>query len=170
MKIRLYNTRILTMEENKPIFRGEVWIKDEVIVRILPQGCPQSSIFSDDESLIKSSDKPQIISGTEFQSISDDEFPIIWDEEIDCQGNLLMPGFKNAHTHSAMTCLRSFADDVPLNTWLTEKIFPIEAKLQPNDIYTLTKLAILEYLSSGITAIFDMYLCTEAVAKACQDT
>ena len=49
---------------------------------------------------------------------------IIWDREIDCNGNLLMPGFKDAHTHSGMTLLRSFADDMPLDQWLNQQIFP----------------------------------------------
>lgn len=90
----------------------------------------------------------------------------LFDQEIDCEGNLLMPGFKNAHTHSAMTFLRSYADDLPLQEWLTEKVFPFEEKLQPSDVYSLTKLAILEYLTSGITAQFDMYLYPDMVAKA----
>lgn len=97
------------------------------------------------------------------------ETDISWDEEIDCQGNLLMPGFKDAHTHSGMTLLRSYADDLPLNEWLNNQVFPIEAKLTGEDIYELTKLAILEYLTSGITAIFDMYLTPEKIADACDD-
>ena len=52
-----------------------------------------------------------------------------FEREINLQGNLLMPGFKNAHTHSAMTFCRSLADDVPLWPWLSEQIFPPEAKL-----------------------------------------
>lgn len=92
---------------------------------------------------------------------------ILWDREIDCQGNLLLPGFKNAHTHSAMTFLRSYADDLPLQDWLTKQIFPMEAKLDGEMIYHLTKLAVLEYLTSGITAVFDMYLTPETTAQAC---
>ena len=52
-----------------------------------------------------------------------------FDRIIDCNGNLLMPGFKDAHTHSAMTFVRSYADDLPLHDWLFDKIFPMEAKL-----------------------------------------
>lgn len=66
------------------------------------------------------------------------------DREIDCRGNLLMPGFKNAHTHSGMTFLRSLADDLPLQSWLFDQVFPKEAQLTPDDVYTLTKLAIME--------------------------
>lgn len=86
--------------------------------------------------------------------------------EIDCEGNLLMPGFKNAHSHSAMTFLRSFADDMPLQEWLHERVFPMEEKLTSKDINTLAKLGILEYLTSGITANFDMYIDNYAHADA----
>ncbi len=92
------------------------------------------------------------------------------EEEIYCHGDLLMPGFKNAHTHSAMTLLRSRADDLPLDQWLNEQIFPVEAKLTEDDIYHLTKLAFLEYLTSGITACFDMYLTPRSIAKAAADS
>ncbi|MBQ4347106.1 MAG: amidohydrolase family protein, partial [Firmicutes bacterium] len=89
--------------------------------------------------------------------------------QIDLKGDLLMPGFKNAHTHSAMSILRSFADDLPLQTWLNERIFPLEAKLTADDIHKATKLAVLEYLSNGITAAFDMYYEPEAYTSACID-
>lgn len=88
------------------------------------------------------------------------------DREINLDGNLLMPSFKNAHTHSAMTFGRSFSDDLPLQSWLYDKIFPLEAKLTAEDIYHLSRLAFLEYLESGITACFDMYYFPEAMAKA----
>lgn len=91
------------------------------------------------------------------------------DRIYDLNGNLLMPSFKNAHTHSAMTFGRSFADDLPLSLWLNDKIFPLEAKLNGDDIYKLSKLAFLEYLTSGITACFDMYYFPENMAKASVD-
>ena len=144
MNIRLYNAKILTMEKHREIFEGEVWIKNEKIAYLADT--------------------------LELQTQMNGDFPKIhWDIELDCGGNLLMPGFKNAHTHSAMTFLRSYADDLPLSEWLNEKVFSIESKLTYEDIYQLTKLAILEYLSSGITSIFDMYLVPDAVAEACSD-
>lgn len=91
------------------------------------------------------------------------------DTVYDLNGNLLMPSFKNAHTHSAMTFGRSFADDLPLQPWLYDKIFPLEAKLTPQDIYDLSTLAFLEYLTSGISACFDMYYFPEMMAKASVD-
>lgn len=142
MNIRLYNARILTMEEGVDIFRGEIWVEGNKISRVIPLN-------------EKKDDQP---------------VNIVWDLEYDCKDNLLMPGFKNAHTHSAMTFLRSFADDVPLDVWLNEKIFPMEAKLTADDIYELNKLAVLEYLTSGVTSIFDMYLDPDAVGQSCIDT
>lgn len=144
MNIRLYNARILTMEKDKPVFRGEVWVKNEKIA--------------------------YVAGVEELDAEWDKDFPKInWDMEIDCKGNLLMPGFKNAHTHSAMTFLRSYADDIPLQKWLNDKVFPMERKLTGEDIYHLTKLAILEYLTSGITSIFEMYLTPDTIARACMD-
>lgn len=92
-----------------------------------------------------------------------------FDREIDVGGDLLMPGFKNAHAHSAMTFLRSFADDLPLSDWLNNQIFPMEAKLTGEDACFLTKLANLEYLTSGITASYDMYLFPAEAARACAE-
>ncbi len=96
--------------------------------------------------------------------------PLAFDREIDCKGNLILPGFKNAHTHSAMTFLRSFADDKPLQQWLHEDCFPMEAHLTGDDIYDLTKLAVLEYVSGGITAAFDMYYHVDRIAECARDT
>ncbi len=92
-----------------------------------------------------------------------------YDREIDACGNIIMPGFKNAHTHSGMTFLRSYADDLPLDRWLNESIFPREAKLRDDDIYWCTKLAVMEYLTSGITACFDMYLRPYEIARATEE-
>lgn len=145
MKIRFYNARILTMEDDREIFKGEIWTGDDQI------------LFVGGEKEIE---RYYQLNGNKMN---------IFDREIDCCGNLLMPGFKNAHTHSAMTLLRSRADDLPTQEWLNEQIFPVEAHMTGEDIYSLTKLAILEYLTSGITSIFDMYLTPKTIAAACRD-
>jgi 5-methylthioadenosine/S-adenosylhomocysteine deaminase len=88
---------------------------------------------------------------------------------VDLEGDLLAPGFVNGHTHSAMTVFSSAADDLPLQEWLTQQIFPYEAKMTEEQVYWLTKLAILEYLTSGITTAFDMYFHQDASAQAAQD-
>lgn len=89
-----------------------------------------------------------------------------FEREIDLNGDLVLPGFKNAHAHSAMTFLRSYADDLPLQSWLLDKVFPLEARLTPEAVYAFTRLAVLEYLSGGITASFDMYFHRDAYARA----
>ncbi len=93
-----------------------------------------------------------------------------FEREIDLKGNLIMPAFKNAHTHSAMTFGRSFSDDLPLQEWLYDKIFPLEARLTGDDIKKLSKIAFAEYLTSGISACFDMYYFPEFMAKASLET
>lgn len=94
----------------------------------------------------------------------------LFEREIDLNGNLLMPSFKNAHTHSAMTFARSYCDDMPLQEWLYNKIFPLEALLTGDDVAALSKVAFLEYLSGGISACFDMYYFSENMAKASVET
>ena len=93
-----------------------------------------------------------------------EEMPV-FEREIDLAGDLLMPGFKNAHTHSAMTFLRSMADDLPLQEWLFQQVFPREAKLNPKRVADFTKVAFLEYLANGITSCFDMYFHTDEFAR-----
>ncbi|MBQ0074809.1 MAG: amidohydrolase [Prevotella sp.] len=105
----------------------------------------------------------------EVRKGSADDDNAAYDKVIDCKGNLLMPGFKNAHAHSGMSVLRSLADDKPLYDWLTQDIFPVEAKMTAEDIYWMSQLSALEYLTSGITACFDMYLDNPAMAKAMDD-
>ena len=58
-----------------------------------------------------------------------------WDRQINAGGNVVMPGFKDAHTHSAMTFLRSYADDLPLQEWLYDRVFPMEDKLTEEDVF-----------------------------------
>ena len=93
-----------------------------------------------------------------------------FDESIDCEGNLLMPSLKNAHTHSAMTFSRSLADNLPLDVWLNTKIFPMEAKLTDESVYWFSKLAILEYLKNGISLACDMYFFREASNRASDES
>ena len=90
--------------------------------------------------------------------------------QIDLKGDLLIPGFKNAHTHTAMTFLRSLADDMPLDKWLSEQVWPNEAKLTGEAVYCFTRLGIMEYLSGGITSAFDMYVKNDYYAQACIDS
>lgn len=92
-----------------------------------------------------------------------------FDRVIECNGNLIMPGFKNAHTHNGMSFLRSKADGSNLHDWLFNEIFPREALMKEEDIYHLGKISILEQLTSGITACLDQYYWPLEHARACKE-
>jgi 5-methylthioadenosine/S-adenosylhomocysteine deaminase len=85
---------------------------------------------------------------------------------IDGTDKAAIPGLFNAHTHAAMTLLRGYADDMPLQEWLETKIWPIEGKLTEDDVYWGTKLACLEMIKSGTTFFNDMYWHWRGSAKA----
>ena len=87
-------------------------------------------------------------------------------EVVDCKGNLLIPAFYNAHCHAAMTLFRGYGEDLPLQRWLEERIFPAEEKLSFRSVYHATTLAIAEMLRAGIASFSDMYMFEDAVAEA----
>ena len=80
-----------------------------------------------------------------------------------------MPGFVNGHTHAAMTLFRGYADDLPLMTWLQNHIWPVEAKLDDDDVYWGTRLACVEMIRTGTVRFWDMYWQPGAVARAVGD-
>lgn len=83
MRIRFYHARILTMQPDRGVFEGELHVEGNRIVYVGP---PEGS--GKEPSAGESRERKK---------------PAVFDREIDCRGNLLLPGFKNAHTHSAMT-------------------------------------------------------------------
>ena len=91
-------------------------------------------------------------------------------QHIDGTGKLLLPGLINAHNHSAMTLFRGMADDLELNEWLSEHIFPAEAKnVTPEMVYWCSKLAAAEMILSGTTTVADGYFHEEQAARAFLD-
>lgn len=84
---------------------------------------------------------------------------------IDGKNRLAMPGLVNSHTHIAMSLLRNYADDLPLETWLNEKIWPIEAKMNGKDVYWGSLLSMVEMIQSGTTTFCDMYYFMDEVAR-----
>jgi len=116
---------------------GDIYIKDGLITSILP------ATFNSDK--IEKSNGVQIIDG---------------------RGKLAFPGFVNAHTHLSMVLFRGLADDLPLKTWLEQKIWPIEKNLNPQDVYWFALLGIAEMIRSGTTAFADMYFYMNEVARA----
>ena len=82
--------------------------------------------------------------------------------------HVLLPGLVNAHTHAAMTLLRGFADDVPLMTWLRQRIWPVEGRwVDPDFVTDGTRLAAAEMLRGGVTCFADMYFFPAQAIEAC---
>ena len=148
MNVRFYNAKILCLKDDAKreyqIIEGELWVRGDAIAYI-GDGSDTGNVLQPGEV-------------------------ILWDREIDASGKLILSGFKNAHTHTAMTFLRSFADDLPLQSWLFDQVFPREGQLTEDDCYWLNILGIMEYLTSGITSNFDMYFFPPVDAKASADT
>ena len=148
MNVRFYNAKILCLKDDAKreyqIIEGELWVRGDAIAYI-GDGSDTGGVLQPGEV-------------------------ILWDREIDASGKMLISGFKNAHTHTAMTFLRSFADDLPLQSWLFDQVFPREGQLTEDDCYWLNILGIMEYLTSGITSNFDMYFFPPVDAQASADT
>lgn len=92
------------------------------------------------------------------------------DRTIDAAGGLVMPSFFNGHSHVAMNVLRGYADGLPLNTWLNDKIFPAEAKLTDEIVYWSSLAAMCELVRGGTTGFNDMYDHVDAIARATQQS
>ena len=92
-----------------------------------------------------------------------------FDRVIECDKKVLMPGFKNAHAHSAMVFLRDVPENVSLQEWLFDYVFPREERLIPSDVYHLNKEAYLEYLEGGITFCFEHYFFPRESARVAKE-
>jgi len=91
-------------------------------------------------------------------------------KRIDCSNGLLLPGLVNAHTHAAMTCFRGIADDLDLMDWLSNYIFPAEARnVDPELAYWGSMLACAEMILSGTTTFCDMYIFEDETARAAKE-
>jgi 5-methylthioadenosine/S-adenosylhomocysteine deaminase len=91
------------------------------------------------------------------------------DEVLDAEGDVLLPGLVNGHTHAAMTLFRGYGGDLPLMEWLEHRIWPAEAQLTDDDVYWGTRLACVEMIRTGTVRFWDMYWRPLAVARAVHD-
>lgn len=105
-----------------------------------------------------------------IEKITTEEVAWEADKTIDCTDRFAVPGFINTHTHVSMTLLRSYADDMNLMDWLQNKIWPVEAKMNSEDIYWGAMLGIAEMIKSGTTAFVDMYAEMHRVAQAVEES
>jgi 5-methylthioadenosine/S-adenosylhomocysteine deaminase len=127
----------------------------ENILAVLPGGPKVRSIY---------------ISDGKIESVDTRPADFVPDKTINGSGRLLIPGLINAHTHAYMTVFRNYADDLPFNDWLFDKIMPLEDSLTPDDCYWGTLLGIMEMLRSGTTAFADMYIHTNCAPRAVSDS
>ncbi len=95
--------------------------------------------------------------------------PVPGDETIDAGGGPLVAPLINGHCHAAMTLFRGSGGDLPLMPWLEELIWPIEARLDDEDVYWGARLACAEMIRTGTTRFWDMYWRPEATARAVVD-
>jgi 5-methylthioadenosine/S-adenosylhomocysteine deaminase len=102
-------------------------------------------------------------------ALGPDVVAAVGEETLDAAGAILVPPLVNGHTHAAMTLFRGSGGDLPLMPWLEERIWPVEAQLEPEDVYWGTRLACLEMIRSGTTRFWDMYWHPEATARAVAD-
>ena len=126
---------------------------------------PEFDIIEHGIICIKDGRLEQISTKTHNQELPDSK------KVINAKGGIVMPGLINTHTHLPMTLFRGLADDLPLNTWLNEYIFPAEKKyINPESVRYGTLLACAEMLLSGTTTCCDGYFLEEEVAKAVSDS
>lgn len=121
-------------------------------------------IFEENDVRIKALDikiKDHLIAKIEENLKAEDDEKI-----IDATNKIVMPGLINTHAHIAMSIFRGTFEGCNLYTWLNEKIWPIEAKLTPQDIYKASMLSIIEMISTGTTCVNDHYYMTEEIRKA----
>jgi 5-methylthioadenosine/S-adenosylhomocysteine deaminase len=109
------------------------------------------------------------VEGGRIAELGPDTEPRDGDEVIDGSQRALVRGLVNGHTHAAMTLFRGYGDDMPLMRWLEELIWPVEARLDDEDVYWGTRLACLEMVRTGTVAFWDMYWRAEAIARAVAD-
>ncbi|WP_342561778.1 amidohydrolase [Paenibacillus sp. FSL R7-0345] len=114
-----------------------------------------------------------------YMTIEDDLITYIGKDEpaaeegvltVDGSRLLFMPGLVNTHGHAAMSLLRGYGDDMVLQSWLQEKMWPMEAKFTGDDVYWGTALSVLEMLKGGTTTFLDMYDHMDRVAEVTEQS
>ena len=106
------------------------------------------------------------VEGTKIASVGAQRPDGDFDREIDCAGNVMMPGLINAHTHVPMTLMRGYGGGHDLQSWLNDYIFPAESRWDDRSIAAAARLGLAEMISSGVTCIADMYMRTGVIAQA----
>jgi len=109
------------------------------------------------------------VEGTTIASVGTQRPQGEFDRVVDGQGQVLMPGLINCHTHVPMTLMRGYGGGCDLQHWLQEYIFPAEAKLDERAVAAGTALGLAEMIATGTTCIVDMYMKTGTIAQQVMD-
>lgn len=134
------------------------------------------TVIQNGRFLVPGSDKP-VLSG--YMVIENDLITYIGEEKpapedgtqtVDGSRLLFMPGLVNTHGHAAMSLLRGYGDDMALQTWLQEKMWPMEEKFTGDDVYWGASLSVLEMLKGGTTTFLDMYDHMDRVAEVAEQS
>ena len=171
MDILIKNVTVLTMERPDGIITdGEILIQEDRIAAVGPGGSLHLPEDAPSEEELPSCYRVPENPSAEASPGAQQNIPAPAEDPsrrvIDGSGMIALPGFVNSHNHAAMTLLRGYADDLPLMEWLSEKIWPIEDKLTPEDVYWGSMLSCLEMIKSGTTTFADMYFHMEQTAQA----
>lgn len=110
--------------------------------------------------------KDILIEGNKIVKISENLEDLTVDSVIYGNNKLAVPAYSNSHSHLGMTMMRNYADDLDLNTWLNDEIWPFEAKLSDEDIYWASLGSIVENIKSGVSTVCDMYYSMDKVSEA----
>ena len=129
---------------------------------ILIHNC--TAVLMDDQNTVLPNAYVEV-EGTRIRSVGTQRPWGPFDQEIDGKGNVLMPGFVNAHTHVPMTAMRGYGDGNNLQDWLNNYIFPVEARWDDRAVRACTALGLAEMIASGVTCIADMYGHSPAIAQ-----
>ena len=120
-------------------------------------------IFENDDVKVKKLDIR--INGDTIEEIEEKLDEKLGEKVIDATDRVVMPGLINTHAHIAMSIFRGTFEGCDLYTWLSEKIWPIEARLTEEQVYDATRLSILEMISTGTTCVNDHYFFSKQIRK-----
>lgn len=159
------------------VIRGDIVIKGDRIISVTEHSAAvcaaleearEGEVRGPEDGLSRAAAATSCI-GDKARTSCDEKARISYDDaEVIDFGfrTLAFPGFFNSHTHLSMVLFRNYADGLPLMEWLRTKIWPIEERLTPEDIYYSSLLGMIELIRSGCTAFRDMYDHTDRIAEA----
>jgi 5-methylthioadenosine/S-adenosylhomocysteine deaminase len=110
------------------------------------------------------------IDGKTIIALGDVPREFVADETIDGRDHVALPGFFNAHVHAPMSLQRGWAEDLPFDRWLNERIWVAESALTEEDVYWGAALAACEMIRSGIVAFADHYFWMDQVARVVEES